>query len=98
MTASGAADRRVYRSGSGTVALVVAGATTVFLLGDAVLRAGFGEMLRLAPGILLVDWIIFAALFTPLVRTDRRGITVVNPLRRAEVPWGAYATSPPVGS
>jgi len=88
MTPSEAGDRRVYRSGSGTVALVIAGAMTVFLLGDAVVRAGVGDMLRLAPGILLVDWIIFAALYTPLVRTDRRGITVVNPLRRAEVPWG----------
>ena len=81
-------DQRVYRSRSGTVALIIAGAMTAFLLGDAALRSGLGEMLRLAPGILLVDWIIFAALFTPVVKTDADGVTVINPLRCAEVPWG----------
>ncbi|MCR2793137.1 PH domain-containing protein [Microbacterium sp. zg.Y625] len=88
MTQPGGVDRRVYRSGSGTVALIVAAAMTVFLLGDAVVRAGFAQMLVLAPSVLLVDWIIFAALFSPVVKTDAQGITVVNPIRRAEVPWG----------
>ncbi|MCR2801277.1 PH domain-containing protein [Microbacterium sp. zg-Y818] len=87
MSQAAGAGRRAYRSGSGTVALVAAGAMTAFLLGDAVLRAGFGQMLVLAPGILLVDWIIFAALYAPTVHTDAQGITVVNPLRRAAVPW-----------
>lgn len=81
-------DRRVYRSRSGMVALVIAGAITLFLLGDAALRSGVGGMLLLAPGILLVDWIIFAVLFVPKVQTDAHGVTVINPLRCAEVPWG----------
>ncbi len=81
-------DRRVYRSRSGTVALIIAGAITLFLLGDAALRSGVGGMLLLAPGLLLVDWIIFAVLFVPRVQTDAHGVTVINPIRCAEVPWG----------
>lgn len=82
------ADRRVFRATSAPVTMIGAGAVAVFLLGDALLRGGVGQTLLLAPWILLVLWIVYAAVFTPRVETDAAGITVVNVLRTARVPWG----------
>ncbi|WP_438352562.1 hypothetical protein [Microbacterium sp. CJ88] len=59
----------------------------VFLLGDAVLRAGWGQMLLLAPWVLLVLWGIYVTMFASMIQTDASGATVQNYLRRTRVPW-----------
>ncbi len=82
-----AAAPRVFRAASGTVALVVAGIVTVLLLIDAVVRAGWGEMLLLAPWMLLVLWFIYTATFISHVSVDSDGATVQNFLRITRIPW-----------
>ncbi|MBD7956789.1 PH domain-containing protein [Microbacterium sp. Sa4CUA7] len=81
-------DRRIFRSTSGTVSMIVAGVVAVFLLGDALVRAGLGETMLLAPWVLLIVWVVYAVVYEPRVETDAAGITVVNILRRTTVPWG----------
>lgn len=68
--------------------LVVAGIVALLLLGDAVSRAGWGEMLLLAPWVLLVLWAIWATMFASMIETDAEGVTVQNYLRRTRLPWG----------
>ena len=80
--------RRVSRSTSGTVSMVVAGVVAAFLLGDALVRAGLGQTMLLAPWVLLIVWVVYAVVYVPRVETDADGITVVNILRRVTVPWG----------
>ena len=86
----GAADapaRRVLRPTSGTVILIVSGGVALWLLVDAAIRAGFPEMLRLAPWILLAVWGVYIALYAPHVAFDRDGVLVQNYLRRTWIPW-----------
>lgn len=86
---SGIAASRVFRTASGTVALVVVAAIAVIFLGDAVLRAGWGEMLLIAPWLLLIVWGAYVSGFASTIRTDAAGATVQNLLRRTRVPWAA---------
>ncbi|CAL4860075.1 hypothetical protein [Microbacterium sp. MM2322] len=85
---SRAASPRVFRAASGTVALILASLVTLLLLIDAVVRAGWGEMLLLAPWLLLVMWLIYVGTFVSHVAIDAEGATVQNLLRIVRVPWG----------
>ncbi|MBP3977896.1 PH domain-containing protein [Microbacterium sp. BLY] len=78
---------RTYRASSGPVALVVGSLLALFLLGDAVLRAGWGQMLLLAPWVLLVLWVVYVNSFASAVRVDDHGVVVQNLLRRIEFGW-----------
>lgn len=78
---------RVYRASSGPAALVIGSLLALFLLGDAVLRAGWGQMLLLAPWVLLVLWIVYVNSFASAVRVDDEGVAVQNLLRRVEFGW-----------
>ncbi|MFJ6679086.1 PH domain-containing protein [Microbacterium sp. NPDC091382] len=60
---------------------------TLLLLGDAVIRAGWGEMLLLAPWMLLVLWFIYVATFVSHIAIDANGATVQNLLRVVRIPW-----------
>ncbi len=83
----GADHPRVFRAPSSIIGLIVGAVLAVVLLGDAALRAGVGEMLLLAPWILLALWAVYALLFAPHVRIDADGIRIHNPLRVVEVAW-----------
>lgn len=78
---------RVLRATSGTVALIVAGVAAVLLLGDALLRAGIVEMLRLAPWVLLVVWGVYVLMYASHIAFDAREVTVQNYLRVTRTPW-----------
>ncbi|WP_225310318.1 PH domain-containing protein [Microbacterium testaceum] len=77
----------MFRAPSSIVGLIVAAVLAVVLLGDAALRAGVGEMLLLAPWVLLALWAVYALLFAPHVRIDADGIRVHNPLRIVDIAW-----------
>lgn len=83
----GAEHPRVFRAPSSVFGLVLGAVLAVVLLGDAALRAGVGEMLLLAPWVLLAFWGVYALLFAPHVRIDARGIRIHNPLRITEIAW-----------
>jgi len=78
---------RTFRASSGPVALVIGSALALFLLGDAVARAGWGQMLLLAPWVLLVLWVVYVNSFASSVRIDDDGVIVQNLLRRIEFGW-----------
>lgn len=64
---------------SGVIALV--------LLGDALVRAGIGETLLLAPWVLLVLWLVYVTLYASHISIGRDGAMVQNYLRRTMIPW-----------
>jgi hypothetical protein len=78
----------VYRSPSAVVGLIASAIVAAFLLGDVLIRAGFGTTLLIAPWVLLLLWAVYVAAFASVVVTDDDGITVQNFLRRTRVPWG----------
>lgn len=78
---------RTFRTPSGPIALVVGVALALFLLGDAVVRAGWGQMMLLAPWVLLVLWVVYENAFVSCVRIDDDGATVQNLLRRTRFGW-----------
>ena len=78
----------MFRAPSAVSGLVLGVVLVVVLLVDAGLRAGVGELLLIAPWLLLALWGVYALLFAPHVRIDARGIRVHNPLRIADIPWG----------
>ncbi|WP_270364961.1 PH domain-containing protein [Microbacterium algeriense] len=80
-------DGRTFRSSSGTVVMVVSLALAVFLLGDAVVRGGWGQTLLLAPWVLLGLWIIYEISYVSMVRIGDDGALVQNMLRRTEFGW-----------
>lgn len=80
-------DARTFRASSGPAALVIGSLLALFLLGDAVLRAGWGQMLLLAPWVLLVLWIVYVNSYASAVRIDDEGVAVQNLLRRVEFGW-----------
>lgn len=88
MSRPGTPDRRIFRSTSGTVSMIVAGVVAAFLLGDALVRGGLEQTMLLAPWVLLIVWVVYAVVYVPRVETDADGVTVVNILRRWTVPWG----------
>lgn len=86
-----APERHTLRPASATIALIVAGVAAVVLLGDAALRAGLVEMLRLAPWVLLAVWLVFVGMYASHLSYDREGVTVQNYLRRTRIPWSQVA-------
>lgn len=78
---------RTFRAASGPVSLVLCGLLAVFLLGDAVVRAGWGQMLLLAPWVLLGMWVVYEIAFVSVVRIDDDGAMVQNMLRRTSFGW-----------
>ncbi|MFS0911466.1 PH domain-containing protein [Microbacterium sp. 179-I 3D2 NHS] len=67
--------------------LVLCSLLALFLLGDAVVRAGWGQMLLLAPWVLLAMWIVYEVAFVSAVRVDDGGAIVQNMLRRTSFGW-----------
>lgn len=82
-----AARPRVLRARSGTFALIASGAVALVLLGDALLRAGVVETLRLAPWVLLAVWGVYVLVYASHIAFDARGVTVQNYLRITRVSW-----------
>lgn len=78
---------RIFRASSGVFAIGVAVLLALFLLGDAVVRAGWGQMLLLAPWVLLVLWIVYENAYVSHVRIDNDGVSVQNLLRRTTFGW-----------
>jgi hypothetical protein len=78
---------RTFRAASGPVSLVLCSLLAVFLLGDAVVRAGWGQMLLLAPWVLLGLWVVYEIAFVSVVRVDGDGAMVQNMLRRTSFGW-----------
>lgn len=78
---------RTYRAVSGPVSLVVCSLLALFLLGDAVVRAGWGQMFLLAPWVLLGLWVVYEIAYVSSVRVDDQGATVQNLLRRTDFGW-----------
>lgn len=78
---------RTYRAVSGPVSLVVCSLLALFLLGDAVYRAGWGQMFLLAPWVLLGLWVVYEIAYVSSVRVDDHGATVQNLLRRTSFGW-----------
>lgn len=78
---------RTYRAGSGPVSLIVSALLALFLLGDAVIRAGWVSMLLLAPWVLLGLWVVYEVAVASFVRTAADGATVQNLLRRTTFGW-----------
>lgn len=78
---------RTFRAASGPVSLVLCSLLALFLLGDAVVRAGWGQMLLLAPWVLLGLWVVYEITFVSVVRVDGEGATVQNMLRRTSFGW-----------
>ncbi|WP_120493247.1 PH domain-containing protein [Microbacterium phyllosphaerae] len=78
---------RTFRAASGPVSLVLCSLLAIFLLGDAVVRAGWGEMLLLAPWVLLGLWVVYEIAFVSVVRVDAQGAVVQNMLRRTSFGW-----------
>ena len=78
---------RTYRSPSGVISLVIAAALAAFLLGDAVVRGSWGQMLSYAPWVLLALWIVYELMFVSAVHVDDDGVLVRNLLRRTSFGW-----------
>lgn len=78
---------RTFRAVSGPASFVLCILLGLFLLGDAVLRAGWGQMLLLAPWVLLGLWVVYEIAFISFVRIDDAGGTVQNMLRRTSFGW-----------
>nr|WP_201469301.1 PH domain-containing protein [Microbacterium hydrocarbonoxydans] len=78
---------RTFRAASGPVSLVLCSLLALFLLGDAVVRAGWGQMLLLAPWVLLGLWVVYEIAFVSAVRVDGEGAMVQNMLRRTSFGW-----------
>ncbi|MFJ4294751.1 PH domain-containing protein [Curtobacterium sp. NPDC089689] len=69
---------------SGLVAVLA-----LFLLGDAAVRGSWDVVLRSVGPLGALVWVLWVLTFRPHIRIDADTVTVVNPLRRTEVPWGA---------
>jgi len=69
------------------VVLVLSALAAIFLLGDAVVRAGWGQMLLIAPWVLLIVWVVYELSFASSVQIDDGGAVVQNFLRRTAFGW-----------
>lgn len=76
-----------YRASSGPVVLVLGGLLALYLLGDAVVRAGWVQMLLLAPWVLLTLWLVYELSASSSVRVDDDGVVVRNMLRKTSFGW-----------
>ena len=79
---------RAYRASSGLVILIPSTLLALFLLGDAVVRGSWAQMLLLAPWVLLALWIVYELSYISSVRVDAEGVVVQNLLRRTSFGWG----------
>ncbi|WP_417563651.1 PH domain-containing protein [Microbacterium sp.] len=79
--------RYVFRPGSAWPLLGISAAVVLFLLGDAVIRGGWGQTLLLAPWPLLALWGVYAAAFASSLAIDDDAATVQNILQIVRVPW-----------
>lgn len=78
---------RTFRAASGPVVLALTSALALFLLGDTVVRGSWGQMLLVAPWLLLGLWIVYEVSFVSRVRVDDEGVLVQNMLRRTTFGW-----------
>jgi hypothetical protein len=76
-----------YRASSGLVILIPSVLLALFLLGDAVVRGSWGQMLLLAPWVLLALWLVYELSYVSSVRVDAEGVVVQNMLRRTSFGW-----------
>lgn len=76
-----------YRASSGLVILIPSVLLALFLLGDAVVRGSWGQMLLLAPWVLLAVWVVYELSYVSSVRVDSEGVVVQNMLRRTSFGW-----------
>ena len=77
----------MFRPGSAVPLLGVCALVVVFLIGDAIVRAGVGEGLLLAPWPLLALWGVYVSAFASSLEVDENGATVQNLLRVVRIPW-----------
>lgn len=77
----------MFRPGSAWPLLIISAAVVLFLLGDAVIRGGWGQTLLLAPWPLLALWGVYVAAFASSLTMDDDGLTVQNLLQIIRVPW-----------
>lgn len=80
-------DARIYRASSGPVVMALSAALALFLLGDTVLRGSWGQMLLVAPWVLLGLWVVYQVSFVSHLRVDDQGALVQNMLRRTRFGW-----------
>ncbi|WP_282848091.1 PH domain-containing protein [Microbacterium oxydans] len=78
---------RTYRASSGLVILIPSTLLALFLLGDAVVRGSWAQMLLLAPWVLLAVWAVYELSYVSSVRVDSQGVVVQNMLRRTSFGW-----------
>lgn len=78
---------RTFRASSGSVASIISALLALFLLGDAVVRGSWGQMLLLAPWVLLALWVVYEISFVSHVRVDAHGAFVQNMLRNTSFGW-----------
>nr|WP_243844814.1 PH domain-containing protein [Microbacterium sp. Be9] len=69
------------------VILIPSTLLALFLLGDAVVRGSWAQMLLLAPWVLLALWIVYELSYVSSVRVDSEGVVVQNMLRRTSFGW-----------
>ncbi|WP_051191608.1 PH domain-containing protein [Microbacterium luticocti] len=79
--------RHVFRPGSAIPILGISALVVLYLLGDAVVRAGLGDALLLAPWPLLALWGVYVSAFASHLAIDDDGVTVQNLLRVVRMPW-----------
>ncbi|MFY9714531.1 MAG: PH domain-containing protein [Microbacterium sp.] len=78
---------RTFRAPSGPVVLTLSALLAVFLLGDVVVRGSWGQMMLLAPWVLLGLWVVYEVSFVSRLRIDKHGAAVQNMLRRTSFGW-----------
>lgn len=78
---------RAFSATGATVLLVAVAVLVIGLLVDAVVRAGIGSALLLAPWPLLVLWVVYVVGVASDIRADEEGVQVQNMLRRTWIPW-----------
>lgn len=80
-------DPRTYRASSGPVVMVLTAALALFLLGDTAVRGSWGQMLLVAPWVLLGLWVVYQVSFVSHLRVDDQGALVQNMMRRTSFGW-----------
>ncbi len=79
---------RTFRASSGPVALIISALLALFLLGDAVVRGSWGQMLLLAPWVLLALWVVYEISFVSHVRVDdARRVRAEHARRNTSFGW-----------
>lgn len=95
MTESGpdsAEERVVFRSGGGTVWMVLTIVVCALLLGDLVVRGSLIDALLIAPWLLLLVWFVYLFVWAPRIVATPDGVSVHNVLRITRLSWSAIAS------